>query len=127
MEDFEDFQFKEETQKIIGVAMKVHSELGCGFLEAVYQEALEIAFEKFQISFVAQKDLKIQFWGQELKKTYVADFFCFEKVIVEIKAQSVLTGIDEAQLMNYLKATGCKVGLLLNFGSKSLEIRRRSF
>lgn len=106
--------------------MRVHSELGCGFLEAVYQEALTIAFEKSQIPFEAQKPIAIRFWNQTLKKSYIADFLCYQKVIVEIKAQNALTGTDEAQLMNYLKATGCKVGLLLNFGTTSLEVKRRS-
>lgn len=114
------------THRIIGAAMKVHAELGCGFLEAVYQEALEIAFRKFQIPFEAQKPLNIQFWGQTLKKSYVADFLCHGKIVVEIKAQKTLAPADEAQLLNYLKATGCKVGLLLNFGAPSLEVKRRS-
>lgn len=127
MSNIDEFYLKEETGRIIGVAMKVHADLGAGFLEAVYQEALEIAFEKFDIPFESQKDLNIRFWGKTLKKRYTADFLCFDEIIVEIKAQSALTGIEDAQLLNYLKASGCKVGLLLNFGTKSLEIKRRSF
>lgn len=126
MNSEEKYPLQAETHRIIGAAMRVHSELGCGFLEAVYQEALAIAFEKSQIPFEAQKPISIRFWNQTLKKSYIADFLCYQKVIVEIKAQSALTGTDEAQLLNYLKATGCKVGLLLNFGATSLEVKRRS-
>ena len=104
--------------------MEVHRELGCGFLEAVYHEALEREFSSQEIPFNPQPLLKIFYKGNPLIKTYQPDFVCYEEIIVEIKAISNLTGIEEAQIINYLKASGLKIGLLLNFGSKSLEHRR---
>ena len=114
----------QRTYKIIGAALEVHKELGCGFLEAVYQEALGIEFITQAIPFKSQPLVQIKYKGQPLNKTYQPDFVCYEEVIVEIKAMSGLTGLEEAQLINYLKATGLKVGLLINFGSKSLEHKR---
>jgi len=114
----------QRTYSIIGCAMEVHKELGCGFLEAVYQEALEREFKAQQIPFEAQPIIRIFYKGQVMDKTYQPDFVCHGEVIVEIKAISVLSGSEEAQLINYLKATGMKVGLLINFGTKSLEYRR---
>ena len=114
----------ERIYKIIGAAIEVHKELGCGFLEAVYQEALEREFASQQISFKPQPIIQIAYKGQHLNKTYQPDFVCVSEVIVEIKAISSLSGIEEAQLINYLKATGLKVGLLINFGAKSLEYKR---
>ena len=104
--------------------MDVHKELGCGFLEAVYQEALGKEFAYQAIPFKSQPIIQIAYKGKPLDKTYQPDFVCFNEVIVEIKAISVLSGTEEAQLINYLKATGLKVGLLINFGSKSLEYKR---
>jgi len=117
----------ERTYKIIGAAMEVHKELGCGFLEAVYQEALGREFKGQEIPFKSQPTIQICYKGQPLDKTYQPDFVCYEEVVVEIKAISSLTGIEEAQLINYLKATGLKVGLLINFGSRSLEHKRLVF
>ena len=114
----------EKTYKIIGAAIEVHKELGCGFLEAVYQEALEREFGCQGISFKSQSIIQIAYKGKPLDKTYQPDFICYEEVIVEIKAISGLTGVEEAQLINYLKASGLKVGLLINFGSRSLEHKR---
>ena len=114
----------ERTYKIIGCAMEVHKGLGCGFLEAVYQEALGREFLNQGIPFESQSVIEIFYKGQPLDKKYQPDFVCYNQVIVEIKAISNLSGIEEAQLINYLKATGLKVGLLLNFGSKSLEHKR---
>ena len=114
----------EKTYKIIGAAIEVHKELGCGFLEAVYQEGLEREFSTQTIPFNSQPIIQIAYKGKLLDKTYQPDFVCFNEVIVEIKAISVLSGTEEAQLINYLKATGLKVGLLINFGSKSLEYKR---
>jgi GxxExxY protein len=114
----------ERTYKIIGAALEVHKELGCGFLEAVYQEALEMEFKSQEIPFKSQPTVQISYKGQSLDKTYQPDFICYEEVIVEIKAISLLSSVEEAQLINYLKATGLKVGLLLNFGSKSFEYKR---
>ena len=114
----------ERTYKIIGAAMEVHKELGCGFLEAVYQEALDREFGNKKIPFKAQPVVEINYKGVPLDKTYQPDFVCYEEIIVEIKALSSISGTEEAQLINYLKATGLKVGLLINFGSKSLEYKR---
>jgi len=114
----------ERTYKIIGAAIEVHKELGSGFLEAVYQEGLEREFAIEQIPFKAQPIIQIRYKGQLLNKTYQPDFVCYEEILVEIKAISGLTGLEEAQLINYLKATGLKIGLLLNFGAKSLEHKR---
>ncbi len=116
--------YEEETYKIIGAAMEVHSTLGNGFLEAVYQEALAIEFEKRGIPFKQETKLEITYKGQILSKYYQADFICCDKIIVETKALKELSGIDEAQLINYLKATGLKIGLLINFGAESLEHKR---
>ena len=104
--------------------MEVHKELGCGFLEAVYQEALEREFKERDIPFQAQPVVRIFYKGAFLNKAYQPDFICFDEIIVEIKALDRLTGIEEAQLINYLKATRLKVGLLLNFGTRSLEYKR---
>jgi GxxExxY protein len=114
----------ERTYRIIGAAMEVHKELGSGFLEAVYQEALERELTARGIPFQAQPEFRITYKGETLKKTYQPDFVCFEKIIVEIKALSNLSGVEEAQGINYLKASGLTVGLLINFGSKSLEYKR---
>ena len=114
----------ERTFKIIGAAMEVHKELGHGFLEAVYQEALGREFSIQSIPFESQPIVELFYKGQSLDKKYQPDFVCYSEVIVEIKALAELTGIEEAQLINYLKATGLKVGLLINFGAKSLEHKR---
>ena len=114
----------QRTYRIIGAAMEVHKELGCGFLEAVYQEALDREFTEQQIPFKSQPTVEILYKGKPLAKTYQPDFVCYKEIIVEIKALSCLTGLEEAQLINYLKATGLKVGLLINFGSKSIEHKR---
>jgi GxxExxY protein len=112
------------TYKIIGAAMEVHKELGCGFLEPVYQEALGREFSTQGIPFKPQPVIEISYKGKLLSKKYQPDFICYDEVIIEIKALSSLSGIEEAQLINYLKATGLKVGLLINFGNKSLEYKR---
>ncbi len=104
--------------------MEVHSKLGSGFLEAVYQEALVIEFEKRGIPFKQEEKLEIKYKDQTLSKYYEADFICYDKIIVETKAIKELSGIDEAQVINYLKATGLKIGLLINFGADSLEHKR---
>jgi GxxExxY protein len=117
---------KDEVYAIIGAAIEVYNVLGPGFLEAVYQEAFEIEFTDRGIPFELQKELRIFYKGRCLKKPYVADFVVFGKVIVEIKAIDYLTAHDEAQLLNYLKAIGMEVGVLINFGSADkLEWKRR--
>ena len=115
------------TYKIIGAAMEVHKELGCGFLEAVYQEALEREFLTQGIPFRAQPIVNIFYKRKPLSKKYQPDFLCYDEVIVEIKALSGLTGNEEAQIINYLKASGIKIGLLINFGTKSLEYKRKIY
>ena len=114
----------ERTYKIIGAALEVHKELGCGFLEAVYQEALGKEFATQGIPFKSQPIVEIKYKGEPLEKKYQPDFVCYDEVIFEIKAISGLTGLEEAQLINYLKAAKLRVGLLLNFGTKSLEYKR---
>ena len=117
--------YKEESYKIVGAAFNVYNILGSGFLEAVYQEALEIEFQRQGIPFTREKDLKIHYNGIELKQTYKADFICYDKIIVELKAVNTLEDIHRTQVFNYLHATGYKLGLLLNFGcSNELEMER---
>ena len=108
---------KEEVYITIGAAIEVHRELGPGFLEAVYQEAMEIELGLQGISFESQKLLPINYKGNLLRKEYIADLVCFDQIIVELKALERLSGKEEAQILNYLKATGLRVGLLINFGS----------
>ncbi len=116
---------KEEVYAIVGAAMQVYNELGSGFLEAVYQEALEIEMGLRHIPFEPQKELVVCYKGRCLKKTYVADFVAYGIIIVEIKAHDRLTPLDDAQLLHYLNATGTEVGVLINFGSKNnLEWKR---
>ena len=104
--------------------MEVHKTLGCGFLEAVYQEALSIEFEKQKIPFVKEKKLILFYKGIQIEKFYIADFVCFDKIIVELKALSALTSTHDSVMINYLKATKLKVGLLANFGERSLKYKR---
>ena len=108
---------KEECYKIIGAAMKVHRLLGAGFLESVYQEALEIEFQRQGIPFEREKELRISYDGIELQQFYKADFVCYGNIIVELKAVSSLDKVHYAQVINYLKATNNKLGLLINFGN----------
>ena len=120
----EEFIFKDECYKIIGCCMDVHNELGCGFLEAVYQEALSIVFSEKKLPFIKEKILDIKFKDRILNKKYVTDFICYNEVIVELKATECLADHDIAQVLNYLKATGKKIGLLINFGATKLQYRR---
>jgi GxxExxY protein len=121
-----DLLYKDEVYKIVGAAIEVHRELGPGFLEAVYQEALEIELAERGIPFEAQKALKIVYKKRQLKKEYVADLVCYDKIVVELKAMDKLASRETAQVLNYLKATGLRVGLIFNFGSEGvLEWERR--
>jgi len=109
--------FKEEVYVIAGAAMEVYYTLGIGFLEPVYQEALAIEFNGRGIPYYREPKLEIAYKDVPLNKTYRPDFVCFDKIIVELKTQVRLSGVDEAQIINYLKITKKRVGLLMNFGS----------
>lgn len=113
-----------ETYAIIGAAMSVHRTLGCGFLEAVYQEALAVELQVCSIPYEREKVLPIFYRGNMLRTSYKADFVCSGTVIVELKALSCFSGKEEAQIINYLKASGLQKALLLNFGSSSLQYKR---
>ncbi len=120
-----DLLLRDEVYAIIGAAIDAHRVLGPGFLEPVYQEAMEIELKSRGIPTESQKRLVITYKGRALQKEYVADLVCYEQVIVELKAMDRLTGREEAQVLNYLKATGLHVGLLVNFGSTGkLEWKR---
>ena len=112
------------TDAIIGAAMEVHRQLGCGFLEAVYQEALEIELAGRGIPFRTQEQLLIRYKGQVLQATFRMDLLCYDSVVVELKAIARLSSTEEAHMINYLKVTGCSVGLLLNFGASSVQYKR---
>ena len=116
---------KDEVYAIAGAAIEVHRELGPGFLESVYQEAMKLELSARSVPFEAEKPISIEYKGQRLSQKYFADFVCFEQIIVELKALSRLSGSEQAQVLNYLKATGFKVGVLINFGSRGkLEWKR---
>ena len=113
-----------ETGNIIKACFEVHNELGHGFLEAVYQEALEEEFKMQGIPYEREKLLPVFYKGKPLKKEYYADFICYDKIIVELKCVSSLINAHKGQVINYLKATKNKVGLLINFGGSSLKWER---
>lgn len=117
-------QRDQETFAIIGAAMAVHTELGAGFLEAVYQHALAIEFSRRNILFEREVELPVSYRGELLPVSYRADFVCYGNIIVELKALKAISGIEQAQVLNYLKATGFKKALLINFGASSLEYQR---
>ncbi len=117
----------QQTYAIIGAAMEVHRQLGAGFLEPVYQHALAIEFSARSVPFVQEVELTVYYKGEQLACSYRADFVCYDEVIVELKALKAITGVEDAQLLNYLKATGLGRGLLLNFGSPRLEFKRLVF
>lgn len=113
-----------QTYAIIGGAMEVHRELRRGFLEAVYHDALEIELESRGIPYLREASLRVYYKGRPLNTPYRADFVCHGRVVVELKATRALGPHDEAQILHYLRATGFRVGLLLNFGAHDLEWRR---
>lgn len=116
-----------QTHEIIGAAMEVHRQLGHGFLEAVYQEALAIEFGFRGIDFHREVEFPITYKDRAINSRYKADYVCFNSVIVELKALARLTHVEQSQTLNYLRASGLERGLLLNFGSPSLEYQRLIF
>jgi len=108
--------YKNESYAIVGACFAVYKEKGCGFLEPVYHECLAIEFESQQIPFLTKGPQTLQYRGRTLVQTFTPDFICYGKIIVEIKAVSALADEHRAQLLNYLSATGCELGLLVNFG-----------
>ncbi|MCF6270304.1 MAG: GxxExxY protein [Melioribacteraceae bacterium] len=117
--------YKEESYAIQGAIFEVYSEMGNGYLEAVYQECLEIEFETKNVSYISQPTLKLKYKKRKLKKSYKPDFICFNKIIVEIKGVKAIAKEHQAQVLNYLKATELKLGLIVNFGAyPKVEIKR---
>ena len=117
--------YKEESYQIIGACMEVHKNLGTGFLEAIYQEALVVELDLQNIPYLREKSLNVNYKGHMLNKSYFADFVCYDKIILELKALSAICKEHEAQLLNYLKATGYKLGMIINFGEPSLKFKRK--
>ena len=119
-----DLIFKSESYEINGACMNVHRKLGAGFLESVYSEALSIEFDRLGIPYELEKKLDIYYGDIKLRKYFRADFICYESIVVEIKTTPYLTKLDESQLINYLRATRLKLGLLVTFGGTSLIYKR---
>lgn len=116
--------YPEESYLIVGACMDVHSNLGPGFLEAVYAEALMLEFEERNIPYEIYKEITIHYKGKPLRKKYYADFLCYDKIIIELKAAENLTPAYTSQVLNYLKATKMKLGILANFGESSFHYSR---
>ena len=117
-------RYEQETYQIIGAAMKVHSILGPGFTEKVYQEALAIEFAERGIPFEREKEIHAVYKGVELTSTFIPDFICYDKIIVEIKAVKELDDVHRSQAINYAKIAGFSLSLLINFGEESLVKER---
>jgi len=118
-----DLLYSDLTREIIGAAMEVHSNLGPGFLESVYEAAMAIEFDLRNVTYERQKAIPVMYKGEKAKD-FFCDFLVDGKVLVELKALKTTTGVEEAQVLNYLKATGLEVGLLINFGEQSLKYKR---
>jgi len=116
--------YKEESFKIIGICMDVHNNLGKGFLEIVYKDALEYEFNKADISFEREKEYEVHYKGIILPHKFFADFVVYDKIILEVKGMSGISDEHIAQTLNYLKVSKCKLGLLVNFGQVSLQYKR---
>lgn len=117
--------YREESYAIQGAVFEVYREMGCAFLEAVYQECLQKELRRRNIPFVPQKELRLFYKGEQLQQTYKPDLICYEKVLVEIKAVKQIAPEHEAQVFNYLKATDLRLGLIANFGHyPKAEIKR---
>jgi GxxExxY protein len=126
--DLEEYPLKDETDKIIGLAIEVHKILGPGFLEIVYKDALEYELCEFDCCYKREEEYEVPYKKAILKHKFFADFVVFNTVIVEIKAkQGGIAAEDLAQTINYLKVSGCKVGLILNFAASKLQIKRVVF
>ena len=121
------FPFEDETGLIISAAIEVHKQLGCGFLEIVYKDALSIELESRGYSYEREKLYPIYYKGILLPHHFYADFVVFDTVILEIKSKSAIGNEDLAQTLNYLRCADCKVGLILNFGKSTLDIKRVVF
>ena len=119
-----DILFKNEFWNIKGAALEVHKELGCGFLEKVYQDALEIEFKRMGIPYEREKHITIKYKGETIDHDYFADFVCYDSIIVELKAVKEIHDVHKAQVYNYLKATDLQLGVLFNFGERSLKTER---
>lgn len=120
----EKFYYKEESYAIRGAIYAVHKELGCGFLERAYQDALEYEFKERGIPYEREKEIQIMYKGNPLGEPYRADFVCYGKIIIELKALVALENVHRAQVINYLKATGFKLGILVNFGEEWANVER---
>ena len=118
------YPMDDQTYQIIGAAFEVHKELGCGFLEPVYQEAFELELADRKIPFWAQAEMPVFYKGRKLRASYRADTLCYDSVVVELKALGKLGDVETAQVLNYLKAGKCQRGLLINFGARSLQHQR---
>jgi len=116
LEIHEKILYKEECYLIQGAIFEVYREMGCGFLEAVYQECLCKEFKNRKICYIAQQELKLSYKGEVLEQRYRPDFICYDKIIIELKAVKEIASVHEAQVFNYMKATGLKLGILVNFG-----------
>ena len=118
-----DYIYKEESKQLLGIAMQLHRELGCGFKEKVYQDAFEVLLQENNISYEREKHIALTFHGVALEHDFFYDFLCYDKIGVELKAFNEITGEFESQLINYLHVGHHQLGLLLNFGTTSLEYK----
>lgn len=115
--------YENESNRLLGLAMKLHRELGCGFKEKVYQDAFEVLLKEFQIPYQRERHICLTYHGVELQHDFFYDFLCYEKIGIEVKALDSLDGYCEAQLINYLHVSNHQLGLLLNFGATSLQYK----